>query len=116
MSARLTAGRRRLKCCTRKVLDEWKADKASGTPATWTIVGRFMPERRSTLTCPECAVRTTAVMPTDACQYFYDCPACGAVLKPLKGDCCVFCSYGDVPCPPIQQAQTSEKDGCCARS
>jgi hypothetical protein len=26
-------------------------------------------------------------MPTDACQYFYD---CGALLNPLPGDCCVF--------------------------
>jgi hypothetical protein len=52
-------------------------------------------------------------MPTDACQYFYDCPACGAVLKPLAGDCCVFCSYADVPCPPIQQAKTSGGDECC---
>ena len=21
----------------------------------------------------------------------------------MPGDCCVFCSYGSVPCPPIQQ-------------
>lgn len=44
-------------------------------------------------------------MPTDACQYFYDCEGCGAVLKPLAGDCCVYCSYGSVPCPPVQQAR-----------
>ena len=56
----------------------------------------------ATLTCPECAARHRLVMPTDACQYFLDCPSCGAVLKPLPGDCCVFCSYGDVPCPPVQ--------------
>lgn len=41
-------------------------------------------------------------MPTDACQYFYDCRGCGAVLRPLAGDCCVFCSYGSVPCPSVQ--------------
>lgn len=62
----------------------------------------------STLTCPECGVQTTETMLADACQYFYDCRSCGAVLKPLEGDCCVFCSYGDVKCPPIQQGQ-----GCC---
>ena len=56
----------------------------------------------STLTCPACGARTSETMPTDACQYFYDCPACGAVLKPKAGDCCVFCSYGDAPCPPVQ--------------
>lgn len=63
----------------------------------------------STLTCPDCGVRTTETMPTDACQYFYDCPACGVVLKPKPGDCCVYCSYGDTPCPPIQ----ADGKGCC---
>ena len=29
-------------------------------------------------------------MPTDACQFFYDCKGCGARLKPKPGDCCVF--------------------------
>lgn len=56
----------------------------------------------STLTCPDCGGQTRQTMPTDACQYFFDCPACGALLKPKPGDCCVFCSYGDVACPPIQ--------------
>lgn len=65
----------------------------------------------STLTCPERGHRETETMPTNACQYFYDCRGCGAVLKPKAGDCCVFCSYGDAPCPPIQ----AEGDGaCCA--
>lgn len=53
-------------------------------------------------------------MPTDACQYFYDCKGCGALLKPLPGDCCVFCSYGSVPCPPVQVARRAEDGkGCC---
>ena len=30
---------------------------------------------------------------------------CGAPLKPKAGDCCVFCSYGSVPCPPLQAAR-----------
>lgn len=68
----------------------------------------------STLACPECGKASTETMPTDACQYFYDCRHCGAVLKPLKGDCCVFCSYGDAPCPPIQEArQRGEIRSCC---
>lgn len=41
-------------------------------------------------------------MPTDACLFFWDCPGCGARLKPKAGDCCVFCSYGSVKCPPVQ--------------
>ncbi len=57
----------------------------------------------STLTCPNCGHRTKEHMPTDACQWFCQCPQCYTLLR-LQGDCCVFCSYGDVPCPPIQQA------------
>jgi hypothetical protein len=57
---------------------------------------------QSTLTCPKCSHQAIETMPTDACQFFYDCKGCGERLKPLAGDCCVFCSYGSVPCPPIQ--------------
>jgi hypothetical protein len=32
----------------------------------------------------------------------YTCISCHALLRPKAGDCCVFCSYGDVPCPPVQ--------------
>ncbi|WP_440136124.1 GDCCVxC domain-containing (seleno)protein [Escherichia coli] len=41
-------------------------------------------------------------MPTDACQFFYECEQCKALLRPKAGDCCVFCSYGSVKCPPVQ--------------
>ena len=44
-------------------------------------------------------------MPSDACQFFYECPECQALLRPKAGDCCVFCSYGDVKCPPVQAAR-----------
>ena len=60
-------------------------------------------ELNSTITCPECGHAQTEVMPTDACQWFYDCKGCKALLKPKPGDCCVYCSYGTVPCPPIQE-------------
>jgi len=54
-------------------------------------------------------------MPTDACQFFYDCKGCAAVLRPNAGDCCVYCSFGDVPCPPIQEARASGSTAsCCA--
>ena len=62
----------------------------------------------SELTCPECGHKAVETMPENACLFFYDCAGCGALLKPLAGDCCVFCSYGNVPCPPIQLAET-----CC---
>jgi len=58
--------------------------------------------RESTITCPQCGLRKTETMPTDACVFFWDCPGCGVRLKPKPGDCCVFCSYGSVKCPPVQ--------------
>ncbi|MEW5057079.1 MAG: GDCCVxC domain-containing (seleno)protein [Cycloclasticus sp.] len=63
----------------------------------------------SSIRCPQCGHAQLETMPTDACQWFYECTACGVLLKPLKGDCCVYCSYGTVPCPPIQQGD----DSCC---
>ncbi len=72
-------------------------------PETLTVL-------RSTITCPACDAEAAETMPTNACQFFYDCSGCGAVLKPKPGDCCVFCSYGTVPCPPVQQGG---KGSCC---
>ncbi len=66
-------------------------------------------ELRSTLTCPHCGHAETETMPTNACIHFYECKGCGEMLRPKKGDCCVFCSYGDMPCPPVQ----AEDPGCC---
>ena len=68
----------------------------------------------STITCPHCGRAEAATMPTDACVYFYECPGCAVLLKPKSGDCCVFCSYGSLPCPPIQQARLDGTASCCA--
>jgi hypothetical protein len=62
------------------------------------------PILRSTLTCPQCGAASEELMPTDACLYFYECKTCGAMLRPNAGDCCVFCSFGNIKCPPVQQA------------
>jgi len=56
----------------------------------------------SVVTCPKCGASRKESMPTNFCLHFYDCMACGAVLRPKAGDCCVFCSYGSVKCPPRQ--------------
>lgn len=63
----------------------------------------------SQITCPECGHIKMETMPTNACQWFYECENCHKALRPKEGDCCVFCSYGSVPCPPMQ---SNEKD-CC---
>lgn len=67
------------------------------------------PILESILTCPGCGYKKEEAMPTDACQYFYECQNCHTVLKPEEGDCCVYCSYGSNPCPPVQQTGNS----CC---
>ncbi len=66
----------------------------------------------SELTCPECSHKEKLKMPTDCCQWFYECTSCKVLLKPKQGDCCVFCSHGSVPCPPIQLQKTGEEGGC----
>ncbi len=61
-----------------------------------------MVELVSVLTCPECGHQARETMPTDACLWYYECAGCGALLRPKPGDCCVFCSFGSVSCPPVQ--------------
>ena len=71
----------------------WLGRRAILTPATQTT---------ATITCPECGARAEEQMPTNACQFFYVCKNCDTRLRPLAGDCCVFCSYADTMCPPKQ--------------
>ncbi len=69
-----------------------------------------MAEVRSTIVCPACGHRESEIMPEDACQYFYKCKGCRVVLKPKKGDCCVFCSYADVKCPTAQRNRRGPRE------
>jgi rubredoxin len=82
-----------------------KKDKQSGNAGV-TV------ELQSTITCPECGHSETETMPTDTCQFYYECKSCGVLLRPNQGDCCVYCSFATVPCPPIQEA--SQKGDCSA--
>ena len=68
------------------------------TPADGRVV------TRSIMTCPHCGTSKAEEMPYDACRIAYACTGCGVILRPRAGDCCVFCSYGSVPCPPVQIA------------
>lgn len=62
----------------------------------------------SIIRCPECGYEKEEIMPTNACQFFYECTHCRKILKAKKGDCCVFCSYGSEKCPSIQEGLS-----CC---
>ena len=65
-------------------------------------------EKKTTITCPVCQHEKLEEMPTDACHFFYQCDNCRNVIRPKQGDCCVYCSYGTVKCPPMQQNRN-----CC---
>jgi hypothetical protein len=65
----------------------------------------------SVIACPNCGARKAESMPLDACQYFYECTSCSTLLRPKPGDCCVFCSYGSLPCPPMQAGHCGERGG-----
>lgn len=78
---------------------------AASTVDIWPRLLRARgPRLESVITCPKCSLERRETMPTDACLFFYQCTGCGARLKPKPGDCCVFCSYGSVKCPPMQLA------------
>ena len=64
----------------------------------------------SILTCPNCCFEFKQEMPENTCQYSYRCPSCESVIKTPKGECCVYCSYGDYPCPQAQFVGSS----CCS--
>lgn len=60
-------------------------------------------QTQANLTCPYCKEVQEVEMPTTGCQYMYKCGKCGKVITAKKGDCCVFCSYADIKCPPKQR-------------
>ena len=72
-----------------------------------------MIELKSEITCPTCGHKRIEMMPTDACWFFYDCHGCGVKLRPNAGDCCVFCSFGTIPCPPIQETRADGTGTTC---
>lgn len=55
------------------------------------------------LTCPFCGFREVLAIPANFCLIAHRCTNCNMQIKPTPGDCCVFCSYGDVLCLPRQQ-------------
>ncbi|MEW6026913.1 MAG: GDCCVxC domain-containing (seleno)protein [Planctomycetota bacterium] len=56
----------------------------------------------SKFTCPKCGFKQVLEMPVDQCQVVYQCPRCRNLIVPKQGDDCIFCSYGNTPCPDKQ--------------
>ena len=67
-----------------------------------TMTDAMQPMLMSDLRCPHCGHHESLAMPTDACLFVHECSACHALIRPNVGDCCVFCSFGSVRCPPMQ--------------
>ncbi len=62
----------------------------------------------TSITCPACGFRREETMPETGELHFYTCSGCGKVLKPIYGDCCVYCSYATVVCPNEQRRELEE--------
>jgi hypothetical protein len=100
--------------------DDSKTNVKALTDATTSAVIPRRPKAepmllQSVISCHHCRTAKAETMPTDACQFFYECTGCGVRLRPRQGDCCVFC-YGSIPCPPIQaeRAGAMAPASCCA--
>ena len=77
--------------------------EVTGPPEARVIIADFFGGvLQSAITCPHCKHIQLETMPTDQCVFFYECQSCRSRLRPLPGDCCVFCSYGSVRCPSAQ--------------
>lgn len=64
---------------------------------------------KTKITCPYCGFEKEEEMPLYACVHFYECKSCKKILKPKEDECCVFCSYGSVKCPPKQIEENNYK-------
>ncbi|WP_305848903.1 GDCCVxC domain-containing (seleno)protein [Polynucleobacter sp. AP-Ainpum-60-G11] len=60
-------------------------------------------EFHSTITCPFCLQSETLGIPVGGSQHLYRCRACNAILRPKSGDCCIFCSFGNIDCSSSEQ-------------
>jgi hypothetical protein len=61
-----------------------------------------MVEIEAKLTCPHCNKTYEVEMPLNYCRILFNCDACNQDIIPKEGDCCIFCSYADKKCPPLQ--------------
>src|SRR6266516_2660502 len=70
----------------------------------------------ASLTCPHCGHKKTETTPTNACLHFYECSACGTVLRPKPGDCCVSARTARAGAPPGRLRGHDRADGAIVYS
>src|SRR5262249_15846624 len=92
--------------------DGWISDRSP--PYRRHPLGRTM-ILDSLIPSPSRPTEKWELTPPDACLFSYFCPGWGATLRPKPGVCCVFCSCGSFPCPPIQAERSGETGAasCC---
>lgn len=61
------------------------------------------------LRCPFCLGEELLRMPENFCEILRPCRFCRRIIRPRPGDCCVYCSFATVPCPPHQQESQRKK-------
>lgn len=57
----------------------------------------------SIITCPHCEHQKEEEMPLNSCLLTYECEQCKTIIKPKNINECIFCSYGSIVCPPMQE-------------
>jgi hypothetical protein len=62
---------------------------------------------KTIIKCPVCKFQKEEMMKIGTHVAFYTCQECEARIKPRQNECCVFCSYGTVPCPAAQAGKSS---------
>lgn len=82
----------------RNFLEEKKCNQCKITSVSKGVI------LKSKIKCPFCGYIKEETMFSDSCQHFYECGNCKKILQPKDRDCCVFCSYGTVKCPPKQKS------------
>jgi len=71
-------------------------------------------EVESVIKCPECGFEKKETMPTDSCQYFYECTNCKKVLKPTPLTCnLIFIVLSRKKTQYLQQVTCSPQNHPC---
>lgn len=63
----------------------------------------------SILFCPHCEHKETEELYENISPYKCNCKNCKLTISITKGECCIYCKYGDVPCINSQIIGSS----CC---
>ena len=59
-------------------------------------------KKYSVLKCAGCGFTQEFEMPLYASRKHFYCSNCNAVHESKSDECCIYCSYGTVPCPKEQ--------------